>query len=67
MPIANKIENLKVRLAAFRRRTVAHLQCHYCGYQPPEHAHARRRCPKCLGGAWEQPGRKPHIRTTSGD
>ena len=67
MPIVNKIENLKLRLAAFRRRTIASLQCHYCGYQQPAHNSAKRRCPKCLGGAWEQPGRKPRIRTMSGD
>ncbi|MDB5302311.1 MAG: hypothetical protein JWO87_3974 [Phycisphaerales bacterium] len=67
MNIASKIDSLKIRLAAFRRRTVARMECHYCGFQPADRSAAGGRCPKCFGGAWEQPGRKPRIRTANGE
>jgi len=32
---------------------LSRVQCHYCGYEPSDHAHLPATCPKCGGSAWE--------------
>jgi hypothetical protein len=30
------------------------LNCHYCGYDPPDHLPLSGVCPKCGGSSWER-------------
>jgi hypothetical protein len=40
------------RIEECRRRAVRHIQCRYCGYEPPVGPRPEC-CPKCHGGCWE--------------
>ena len=40
------------RIEECRRRAVRHVQCRYCGYEPPTGPRPEC-CPKCHGGCWE--------------
>jgi hypothetical protein len=30
------------------------VECHYCSFEPADHDHLPKRCPKCGGSAWER-------------
>ena len=36
------------------RRSVQHVLCKCCGYEPPAEAAVPVQCPKCYGGAWDR-------------
>lgn len=40
------------RIEECRRRAVRHVQCRYCGFEPPVGPRPVC-CPKCHGGCWE--------------
>ena len=36
------------------RRTIQHVLCRCCGYEPPKEAAVPAKCPKCYSGSWDR-------------
>ena len=54
------------RIEECRRRAVRHVQCRYCGYEPPTEQRPSC-CPKCHGGCWETFVQVDKLRPAEGE